>query len=79
MPGYFLLTLENAEKYFERCLQKEAVTEAERLQILKDLEAEGNILARGSTPDTKEDFAKKLSEYANVLVVENKRRKGKRS
>jgi len=73
MPGYFLMTPEVAEKFFDRCLMKEAVTDKERLEVLKGLEAEGQILARGSTPDTQEEFARKLAQHANVLIVKKEK------
>lgn len=76
MPGFFLMTAEEAEEYFRRKIHKEAVTEKEALEILKDMEAEGRILARGSTTDTKEEFAEKLAEFANVMIVSQKKKPG---
>jgi len=75
MAGFFMMTPEVAEKFFERCLYKEAITEPERMEILRAMEVEGLILARGSLAGTKDDLVKEIAKHANVLVVKNKERK----
>lgn len=66
---FWVLTPETAEKFFETSLYKEAVTEKEKQEILDDMEKDGEVITSGTTADTKEEFAKKLSEYANVMII----------
>ena len=52
---FFALTPDNAEEFFKRCLEKEAVTLVERLQIMKDLIDEQKVLVAGElTPKVEE-------------------------
>ena len=69
MIQYFLMTAEQAEEYFNRVIMKEAVTEKEKVAVLKAMEQEGKVISRGITSDTQEEFVEKLSEQANVFVV----------
>ncbi len=78
MIGYYLMSADAAEEFFKRSLHKEAVTEAEKVAILNQMETEGLILARGSTDGTQEELADKVSKIANVIVIKspNKRKPG---
>ena len=78
MTGYYLMTVQAAEEFYKRSLEKEAVTEAEKIAILKDMETEGLIMARGSTTATQEELAKRVSDFANVLVIKARRKPGYR-
>lgn len=72
---YFMMSVDVAEEFFHRCLLKEAVTEPERLAILKDLMEEKKLMAAGHTDLTKEEFAKEMSQDGrNVLIVNGKKR-----
>lgn len=42
----FLTTLEQAEEFFKRCLDKEAVTLPERLAILEQMQKERRVFAQ---------------------------------
>lgn len=74
MLKFYVLTPETAEKFFETTLMKEAVTEKERVEILENMEKTGEVITSGVTSDTKEEFAKKLSEYANVMIVKKEKK-----
>lgn len=56
LPIGFMMTLEVAEEFFNRCIMKEAITKEERLQVLKEL--------------VKEKQAKELNnaEFNDVLL-----------
>jgi hypothetical protein len=69
MRHFFILMPEDAERFFQLCLEKEAVKDEERVQILLDLEKEGKVLGRGSTDLDNEQLGKQLSQYANVMIV----------
>jgi hypothetical protein len=72
MRQFFALLPEDTERFFELCLQREAVTEPERIAILAELAAEGKVIAAGETDLSDEAFAEKLAEHANVLRVKRK-------
>jgi len=73
---YFMMSAEVAEEFFNRCLMKEAITEKERLDVMKELMAEKKLMMSGRTELSKEEFAKTLANKgANVLVVKGKQRK----
>lgn len=46
-PLFFCFTADNAEEFFNRCLDKEAVTEQERLDVIKQMADEGKLLLAG--------------------------------
>lgn len=48
---FFALTAEGAEEYFQRCIEREAVTPAERIAILAELNREKKIMAHGKLDD----------------------------
>lgn len=75
MLKFYVLTPETAEEFYETAIMKEAVTEKERVEILENMEKDGDILTSGVTPDSKEDFVKKLSEYARVFTISKKDKK----
>lgn len=72
---YFAMDPATAEEFFSRCLYKEAITEPERLKVMRELIAEKKQILAGQTNLSKEEFVKKLSKGANVLVVKGKQRK----
>jgi|WetSurMetagenome_2_1015567.scaffolds.fasta_scaffold834583_2 hypothetical protein len=75
---YFMMSVSVAEEFFKRCLEKEAITEKERLQVMQELLAERKLMAQGHTDLTKEEFAKELSRGGkSVLVIKGKEHKPK--
>lgn len=44
---FFAMTAEDAELYFQRCIEREAVKESERLDILIEMNREKKLLAHG--------------------------------
>lgn len=75
MLSYFVLTPEKAEKFFETCIMKEAITEKERMDIMEQMIKDEEVITSGVTTDTKEEVVTKLSKVANVLMVNGKKRK----
>ena len=64
----FVMTDKIAKKFFTRCLEREAITEAERIKIMHELIHEENIKV------LKEEQLHSLLEGKKVLVVESKKR-----
>ena len=77
MTGFYLMSAESAEIYFRRVLEREAVTEKEKIDILQEVELEGLISVSGVTLEEPEEFIEKLGEQANVLHIKpNKKKPG---
>ena len=75
---YFAMTPELAEEFFNRCLYKEAITEKERLEVMRELIAEKKQILAGQTNLSKDEFVKQLSSKgANVMMVKGRDRKPK--
>jgi hypothetical protein len=72
MTTGFILTSEVAAAYFDLCLMREAVTEKERVDILKELCAVGKAQAF-STSSTKEEVIESIAGSFNCYKVSNKK------
>jgi hypothetical protein len=68
MRAGFLMSVEIAEKFYTRCLEREAVTEKERIQILEELVEEES----GKIRSISEEGLKATMHGKNVLVVKGK-------
>lgn len=64
----FLMTAAIAEKFFQRCLERKAVTTEDRLKIMNELIYEENIKILN------EKGLKKIVKGKKVLVVKNQKR-----
>lgn len=71
MRAGFIMSVEIAEKFYTRCLEREAVTEKERIQILEELVKEES----GKIRPISEEGVKAIVDGKNVLVVKGKQRK----
>jgi len=74
MTTGFIMTAEIAEEFFKRCLEREAITEIERVKILTELVNEKKADAF-QTPLGKESVIKRLSKVARVWRVSKRERK----
>lgn len=68
----WVLTPEQAEKFYEQALMKEAVTEKERIEILDNME-----LPNAEFQGEPEEFVKEISKKAKVLIVKGRKNNGK--
>lgn len=75
MIGYYLMTAESAEEFWKRSLEREAVTEKEKLDILAEMKEEGLLIHTGVTDMSQADFTEKLSQIANVHFLRRPKRK----
>jgi hypothetical protein len=73
MRAGFIMSVEVAEKFYTRCLEREAVTEKEKIQILEELVKEESDKIRPIS----EEGLKAVTHGKNVLVVKGKQRKPK--
>lgn len=68
MTTGFIMTAEVAEEYFKRCLEREAITEDERVKILTELVEEKGVKVF-QTPLGKASVVARLSKAARVWRV----------
>lgn len=68
----WLLNAETAMIFFDRCLQKEAVTEKEKNDVMLGMYKEGLIECLGHTELSKDELAIELSKIGNVLNIGKK-------
>ena len=68
MTNAFIMNVDFAIEFFERCQKAKAVTEEERSVILLQLVKENKAEYLGSTPLGKASFAKRLSKHAKVTA-----------
>ena len=58
-----------ALEFYERCAEREAHTEEQRLVILRELAEEGKMVSVMATERTKEQYVEDLNKNFNVLDV----------
>jgi signal recognition particle GTPase len=61
------MTADTAMKFYERCVERNAQTEEERVQILKELKDE--MLSVSVTKRTTEQLIEDLKQHGDILVV----------
>lgn len=71
MTSLFILKPEHAEEFFKRCMKEEAVTEEERMGILKKLYEEGKADVV-QTPLGKASVKRRLKENFDILDIQKK-------
>lgn len=69
----YVMTIEQAMKFFQKSMEKEAVTREERLQILGEMEKSGDVLFSMPIDATEEEVKQELKENYNVIEIRNER------
>lgn len=68
----WLLDVDSALEYYDRCLRKEAVKEEEKTDILIQMYKEGLISCMGHTELSKDELSRELSKIGRILKVEKR-------
>ena len=71
MKGQYvwLLDAESAMVFFDRCLQKEAITEDEKADVMMQMYREGLIECLGHTTLTKDELAEALAKELDIRIL----------
>ncbi len=71
MKGQYvwLLTADTATEFFDRCLQKEAITEDEKADVMMQMYREGLIQCLGHTTLTKDELAEALAKEVGMRIL----------
>ena len=71
MKGQYvwLLDADSAMTFFDRCLQKEAITEDEKAEVMMQMYREGLIECMGHTTLTKDELAEALAKEIGIRVL----------
>lgn len=75
MTTGFIMTVDVAEEFYRRCLEREAVTELEKIKILDELAREHKVEVF-QTELGKASVARRISSIANVYRVTKQDRRG---
>lgn len=73
--GVFVMNVDTAMEFYQRCADRKAVTEKERSKILAELAKEGKMERAYQTGRSKDQVIKDLSREHKVLRVEKKKDK----
>jgi hypothetical protein len=73
--GVFVMTVDTAIEFYERCINQKAETEEERQKILLELSQEGKMDRAYLTNRSKDQVIKDLAREHKVLHIKNKEKK----
>jgi len=66
------MTVDTALEFYKRCVERNAETEEERMEILAELAKEGKMTSVTSSKNTKEEYIREKAKHFKILKITKK-------